>query len=67
MKAAKAYAFIDGRDYVIPDDVSFLASYVLAHRLILRPEARYEGVTQEGIIDQILQEVDVPVRKEMHG
>ncbi|GAE92369.1 MoxR-like ATPase [Gracilibacillus boraciitolerans JCM 21714] len=67
MKAAKAYAYIMDRDYVIPDDVMELASYVLSHRIILRPEARYEGVTQEKLISQILNEIDVPVRKEMHG
>ena len=36
MKASQAYAFIHGRNYVIPDDVKFLAPYVLAHRLILK-------------------------------
>ncbi|QGH33218.1 AAA domain-containing protein [Gracilibacillus salitolerans] len=67
MKAAKAYAYIQKRDYVIPDDVVYLAPYVLSHRVILRPEARYEGVTQSSLIKQILEEIDVPVRKELHG
>ncbi len=67
MKAAKAHAYIQDRDYVIPDDVVKLAPYVMAHRIILRPEARYEGVTQEKLITQILDEIDVPVRKELHG
>ncbi|UOQ84381.1 AAA family ATPase [Gracilibacillus salinarum] len=67
MKAAKAYAYIQNRDYVIPDDVVFLAPFVLAHRVILRPEAKYEGITQSKLIHQILEEIDVPVRKELHG
>ncbi|WP_018932315.1 AAA family ATPase [Gracilibacillus lacisalsi] len=67
MKAAKAYAYIQKRDYVIPDDIVYLAPYVLSHRVILRPEARYEGVTQSSLITQILEEIDVPVRKELHG
>ncbi|UOQ49036.1 MoxR family ATPase [Gracilibacillus caseinilyticus] len=67
MKAAKAYAYIQNRDYVIPDDVVFLAPFVLAHRVILRPEAKYEGITQMKLIHQILEEIDVPVRKELHG
>lgn len=66
MRAAKAYALINNRDYVIPDDVKFLAPYVLLHRLMLQPEARYEGITVEGLIQQILENIDVPIRKEIH-
>ncbi len=50
MKASQAYAFIHGRNYVIPDDVKFLAPYVLAHRLILKMEAKFEGITGEQVI-----------------
>lgn len=67
MKAAKAYAFIQNRDYVIPDDILFLAPYVLVHRIILRPEARYDGITQQNLITQLLKKIDVPIRKEVHG
>lgn len=67
MKAAKAYAYIENRDYVIPDDVIYLAPYVLSHRIILRPEAKYEGITPSTLVAQILDEIDVPVRKELHG
>ncbi|SER62727.1 MoxR-like ATPase [Gracilibacillus ureilyticus] len=67
MRAAKAYAFIHNRDYVIPDDVLFLAPFVLTHRIILRPEARYEGMTQEKLLANIVNSVDIPVRKELHG
>lgn len=67
MKAAKAYAFIQHRDFVIPDDVIYLAPYVLSHRIILRPEAKYEGMTQSKIINSILDIIEIPVRKELHG
>lgn len=64
MKAAKAYAFVQNRDYVIPDDIKYLAPFVLAHRLILNPEAKYEGTTADRIIHDILTEVEVPITKE---
>lgn len=64
MLAAKAYAFLQGRDYVVPDDLKFLAPFVLAHRMLLRPEARMEGLTPQAIIGQVLQQVNVPIRME---
>ena len=63
MKASQAFAKMQGRDYVIPDDVQYLAPYVFAHRIILRPEARYEGITQESILHRILNKVVVPVKR----
>lgn len=66
MRAAKAYAFVMGRSYVIPDDVQFLAPYVLGHRMLLTSKAKYEGVTVEGIIHNIVQTTPVPIRKEKH-
>ncbi len=63
MKASQAYAFMQGRDFVKPDDVKYLAPFVFGHRLILVPEARYEGVTPEQVIGQIIQQVMVPVRR----
>ena len=63
MRAAQSYAFMQGRDYVIPDDVQYLAKFVFGHRLILKPEARYEGVTEEQIIDHVLHYVNVPVKR----
>ncbi|WP_184251197.1 AAA family ATPase [Gracilibacillus halotolerans] len=65
MKAAKAYALIQDRDYVIPDDVKFLAPYVLPHRMVLKPEAKYEEITVDDVIQQVLQSVEVPIRKEI--
>lgn len=63
MRASQSYAFMKGRDYVIPDDVQYLAKFVFGHRLILKPEARYEGVTEEQVIDRVLRFVNVPVKR----
>ena len=59
--AAKASAFLDGRDYVIPDDVKKVAPAVLAHRLLLKAEYELEGVTTKEIIMEVLEETEVPV------
>ncbi|MGM9948469.1 MAG: AAA family ATPase [Lysinibacillus sp.] len=63
MKASQAYAFMQGRDFVKPDDVKYLAPFVFGHRLILVPEARYEGIAPEQVIGQIIQQIVVPVRR----
>jgi len=63
-KALRAYAFLNNRDYVLPDDVKELAPYVLCHRLILRPEAAMDGMTQSSVLNSVLQRVKVPVRME---
>lgn len=63
-KAAKANAFLRQREYVTPDDVKSLASYVLSHRLLLRMEARMNGLRGEDIVNQIVQSMKVPVRLE---
>jgi MoxR-like ATPase len=60
LKASKAYAAIRGRDFVIPDDIQFIAPHVFNHRLILTPEAEMEGLTTEDIIQEILQQIEVP-------
>ncbi|MDV6378357.1 MoxR family ATPase [Sporosarcina sp. GW1-11] len=63
MKACQAYAFIQERSFVLPDDVQYLAPYAFSHRLILRPQAKYEGVQAEEIVRQILSRLEVPVRR----
>lgn len=63
MKAAQAYAFMHTRDFVIPDDVQFLAPYVLSHRLILKPEAKFDGLSAEEVIAQLLSRTPVPVQR----
>jgi MoxR-like ATPase len=62
VSASKAYAFLQGRDYVIPDDVKRLAPFVLGHRLVLETEARMEGVTLASIFEAIFRDTKVPVR-----
>jgi len=58
--ASKSKAFIDGRGYVIPEDVKYVAKDILRHRILLSYEAEAEEITSEDIIDQLLQEVPVP-------
>lgn len=64
MNAAKSYAFVNGRDYVIPDDIKTIVPYVLTHRLIVRSEARMDGTTAESVLQSVLQQIRVPVRLE---
>jgi MoxR-like ATPase len=60
IRTAKTYAASDGRHYVVPDDVKSLAGPVLAHRLVLDPEAEFDGVTPLGVVSQILLDVPPP-------
>ncbi len=61
-RASKAYAMICGRGYVIPDDVKFLAPYVLAHRIILTPKGKTSVGTPEGAVNKLLSEIPVPAQ-----
>ncbi len=63
MMAAKSYAFIKGREFVMPDDIQYLAPYVFEHRLLLTPEATYQAVKQADVISDVLNAVPVPVEK----
>jgi MoxR-like ATPase len=58
--ASKATAAMDGREYIIPDDVKAAAPAVLRHRLVLKPEADLEGISGEQVIGEILKGVEVP-------
>ena len=60
MSAARAWAWLSGRDYVTPDDVKALARPALRHRVELRPEAELEGVTPDAVLDGVLGTVPVP-------
>ena len=60
LKAAKAWAWLAGRDYVTPDEVKAVALPALRHRLLLRPELVLEGVTADGVLQSILATVPVP-------
>ena len=57
MKGAKSRALLKGRDYVVPDDIRALSSLVLAHRMILSPEAELNGYTGAGVVRQALESV----------
>jgi MoxR-like ATPase len=58
--AARAWAWLSGRDYVSPDDVKALARPALRHRVSLRPEAELEGVTADAVLEGILATVPAP-------
>jgi MoxR-like ATPase len=58
--ASQAMAGIQGREYVIPDDVKTLAPFVLSHRIMVKTEARLRGRTEDSLIEQILATVPVP-------
>jgi len=61
-KGARARAYLQGRDYVIPDDVKEIAPFVLSHRIILAPEAEMENITEDALIQEVLRKT--PVKKE---
>ncbi|TFD93567.1 MoxR family ATPase [Jeotgalibacillus sp. R-1-5s-1] len=63
MKAAQAYAMLHGRDYVIPDDIQFLIPYIFSHRMILKSEAKYDGIEPEDVIERIVARTRVPVQR----
>src|SRR5215470_1332806 len=58
--ASRAYAALQGRDYVLPDDLKLLAVPALRHRIVLAPGAEIEGLTTEAVVRQILEQVPVP-------
>jgi len=61
-KGARAKAYLEGRDYVIPDDVKIIAPFVLSHRIVLSSEAEMENISEESIVKDALDKV--PVKKE---
>jgi len=62
LRAAQAYALLSGRDYVLPEDVQHMAAPVLAHRLVLSPEARMRNMTAERVLAAVIGSVQVPVK-----
>ncbi|MAT89229.1 MAG: magnesium chelatase [Flavobacteriaceae bacterium] len=60
MNASKAYAAMQGRDFVTPEDVKKMMTPVLRHRVILSPEREMEGMTPETVIDMIAQSIEIP-------
>jgi len=63
MKAAQCFAFMCGRDYVIPDDVQYLAPAVFSHRIILKSEAKFEGIAAADVIEHVIARTPVPVQR----
>jgi len=60
LKAARAAALLEERDYVIPDDVKGLAPAALRHRITVAPELELEGVTPDMALKAVLDKVEVP-------
>jgi MoxR-like ATPase len=58
--SAKTYAALQGRDFVIPDDVKFVVPAVYRHRLLLKPEAEIEGLDPDAVVQRLLGQVEVP-------
>lgn len=66
-KCAQAHSAIQGRDYVIPDDIKALAESALAHRLIISPAARLKNVDSRAVIDELLHTIPVPGARAIGG
>ena len=60
-RASQAWACMAGRDYVLPEDVKFLAPRVLSHRLVLDNKTRYSGTEKSAVLAEVLDRVNVPV------
>jgi len=60
MNAAKAMAAINGRDFVTPEDILEVVAPVLRHRIILSPDKEMEGITEDNVLKQIIQTMDIP-------
>ncbi len=61
LRSSQALAAMAGRAYVLPDDVKRLAPFVLAHRLLLKPDAQLRGRTAEDVVQSVVERVPVPV------
>lgn len=60
MKTAQAYAFLNRREFVLPEDIAAIFNYVLAHRVTLRQEAKLNKITQSDVLSEILRKTDAP-------
>ena len=59
-RTARALALVQDRDYVVPDDIKQLAAAALSHRIVLSPAARMRGIRSEGVVNELLNQVNVP-------
>lgn len=62
VRASQACALLDGRDFILPDDVQSMAQPVLAHRILLSPESRMKGLTTARVLRAVIEGVSVPVK-----
>jgi len=60
MKASQALALFDGLDFVAPEQIQELAVPIIAHRLVMEPQARFSGLTPRGIVEELIKKVKVP-------
>jgi MoxR-like ATPase len=60
MKGAQALALFDGMDFVTPEQIQELAVPVIAHRLVMEPQARFSGLTARGVVEEVLKKLKVP-------
>jgi MoxR-like ATPase len=60
LHASKAWAWLSGRGFVTPDEIKAVAKPTLRHRLLIRPELELEGVTADGLLDNVLATVPAP-------
>jgi MoxR-like ATPase len=60
LNGSKAYALINGRDFISPEDIKQIALPVLRHRIILSPEKEMEGISPDVVVQQIIDKIEVP-------
>ena len=60
MKVAQAAALFDGSEFVTPEHVQQMAVPVIAHRMVMDPQARFSGVTARGVVEELLKKLKVP-------
>ncbi len=60
LMTSKANALLEGREFVIPEDIKYMAPFVLNHRIILSPESEMEGITSFKVIEEIIHDIEVP-------
>jgi MoxR-like ATPase len=60
LRTSQAYAAIQGRDFVTPEDIKSMAAPILRHRIILTPEKEMEGTPADQVIEEVIDKVEVP-------
>jgi MoxR-like ATPase len=65
--AARVLAAIRGRDFVLPEEIKYLAPYILAHRVVVSAQAAIKGLNGTSIVQEILQEVEAPTEVALHA